>query len=138
MATIKKAILIGMVVFCGCSKEQSSEPVRSLSGIYVSNTFTLPDAADRSVDIQAAGGSVQMTLAENNTYSAIVNIPQSVSTIMGSGITTYSGIFSLANDTVKIDSATFIVARMKWNESSNSIESISPVRGGTSFILQKK
>lgn len=138
MATINKLLLISMLVFCGCSKEQTSEPAKSLSGNYISNTFTLPDAGDRSVDVQAAGGSVQMTLTENNTYSATVNIPQSVSTVMGSGIKTYSGVFALANDTIKIDSSSFIVSTMKWNEGSNTIESIFPARGGAIFILQKK
>jgi hypothetical protein len=140
MTTVKKMLLIGMFFFLGCSKEQTSEPTNDdLAGYYVSNTFTLPDAADRSIDVQAAGGFIQMTLTEKNEYSSTVNIPQSVPTVIGSGITkTYSGVFSLANDTIKLDSSGFIISAMKWSEGNNSLESISPVRGAISFVLQKK
>jgi hypothetical protein len=125
-----------MVMFLGCSKERTTEPANSLSGTYISNAFDMPDPADRPVDVQAAGGFIQMTFT-NNTFGAIVSIPQSLSTVMGSGVTTYSGMFSLVNDTIKIDPASFIVTRMKWDEGSNSIESI-PMRWGTNFVLQKK
>ena len=82
MTTIKKSFLISMVVLLGCPKEQTSEPAKSLAGNYVSIAFILPDSADRSVDVQASGGSIQMTLTDNSTYSATVNIPHSVSTVM--------------------------------------------------------
>jgi len=138
MITINKLFLIGIVVFLGCSKEQTSEPTKNLAGNYISNSFSEPNSVDGMVDVQSSGGSVQMTLTENNTYSATVNIPQSVSTVQGSGITTYSGVYSLANDTITMNPAAFSVTRMKWIEGSYSLESISPARGGTFFILQRK
>ena len=99
----------------------------------------MPDAADRSVDVQAAGGSVQMTLTDKNEYSATLNIPQNVSTVIGSGITkTYSGVFSLANDTIQLDSSGFIVSQLKWDQGNNLLESISPARGTISFVLKKE
>jgi hypothetical protein len=139
MNTIHKLLLIGLILLLGCSKEQTSEPAKPLTGNYVSNTFTMPDAADRSVDVQAAGGSVQMTLTDKNEYSATLNIPQNVSTVIGSGITkTYSGVFSLANDTIQLDSSGFIVSQLKWDQGNNLLESISPARGTISFVLKKE
>jgi hypothetical protein len=139
MTTIKRLLLISLVVLMGCSKEQTSEPTKILSGSYVSSAFILPDSADRSVDVQSSGGSIQLLLTEKNEYSATLIIPTSVSTIIGSGITkSYSGAFSFIGDTVKLDSSGFIVNAMKWNEVANSIESVSPARGGISFVLKKK
>jgi hypothetical protein len=138
MTTIIRLWFIGMVVFLGCSKEQTTEPIKSLAGNYSSNVFILPDPADRPVDVQAAGGSVQISLTQNNTFNATVSIPQGVSTIMSSGTTTYSGVFSIANDTLIIDPYSFIVTIIKWNKENNSLDGYSPARGGTHVILQKK
>lgn len=46
-----------------------------------------------------------MALTNKNEYSATLTVPQSVSTVIGFGVTkTYAGVFSLANDTVKLNS----------------------------------
>ena len=139
MTTTNTLFLISFIVLWGCSKEHSSEPTNSLSDEYRSDSFTLPDAADRAIDVQAAGGSIQMTLTDKNEYRALLTIPQNVSTVIGSGVSkTYSGEFTLANDTVTFDSSGFIVSAIKWNEGSNSLESISPARGAISFTLKKE
>jgi|GEM_PF-5352949 hypothetical protein len=139
MTTINKLLLIGIVLLSGCSKENSTEPANSLAGNYNSSSFILPDAADRSVDVQASGGSVNITFTNKNEYTAKVIIPQSVSTIMGSGITkTYTGSYVISNDTVKLSQSGFIINSMKWHESGKSVEALSPARGGLSFVLQKQ
>jgi hypothetical protein len=130
------------VVSCileGCSKEQTSEPTKSIAGTYASSSLTISDAADQAVDVQSAGGSIQMTLTDRYEYTATLTIPQNISTTLGSGITeTYSGVFSLVHDTITFDTAGFIVCAMEWDEGNNSLTSISPARGTTSFLLKKK
>jgi hypothetical protein len=62
MTIINKQLLMGVVVFLGCRKEQPTEPTRTLTGRYISTTFVPSGPAYKPVDVQAAGGSVHMTL----------------------------------------------------------------------------
>ena len=138
MTAIHRLLLAGVVVLPGCLTEHASEPANKLIGDYVSTAFDVPGPTDAPVDVQAAGGSIQMTLRIDNSFSATVNIPQSVSTIMGSGIThTYSGVYSLASDTLRIDPSTFIVGGMVWDEGSSSLTGISTARWGPHFTLKQ-
>jgi hypothetical protein len=137
MTAIHRLLLVSVVVLPGCLTEHVSEPANRLKGDYVSTAFDVPGPNDAPVDVQAAGGSIQMTLRMDNSFSATVIIPQSVSTVMGSGITqTYSGVYSLANDTLRIDPSTFIVGAMVWDEGSSSLTGISAARWGTHFTLK--
>ena len=131
-------LLAGAVVLSGCSTDHASEPADRLVGDYVSTAFVAAGPGDAPVDVQAAGGLIQMALRIDNSFSATVVIPGGVSTIIGSGVTrTYSGVYSLAGDTLKIDPSTFIVGGMKWDEPNRSLAAISSPRGGTHFILNK-
>ena len=138
MTAIHRLLLASVVALPGCVTEHASEPANRLIGDYVSTAFDVPGPNDAPVDVQAAGGSIQMTLRIDNSFSATVTIPQSVSTVMGSGITqSYAGVYSLANDTLRIDPATFIVGGMAWDEGSSSLTGISTARWGPHFTLKQ-
>jgi hypothetical protein len=139
MTAIYRLLLVIVVVVLGCSTEHVSGPENRLIGDYVSTAFEVAGPNDAPVDVQAAGGSIQMTLRIDNSFTATVIIPQGVSTVMGSGTTNaYSGVFSLSSDTLRIDPSTFIVGGMKWDEGSSSLTSISPLRSGMHFTLHKQ
>ncbi len=138
MTRIHRLLLVSAVVLPGCLTEHPAEPANKLIGDYVSTAFVVAGPNDAPVDVQAAGGSLQMTLRIDNSFSATVIIPQGVSTIMGSGITqSYSGVYALAGDTLRIDPSGFIVGGMIWDEGSSSLTAISAPRGGTQFTLKK-
>jgi hypothetical protein len=139
MTAIFRLLLVSVVVLSGCSTEHASEPANRLIGNYRSTAFDVAGPNDAPVDVQAAGGSLRMTLRMDNSFSATVIIPQGVRTVIGSGTTnTYSGVFSLANDSLGIDPSSFIVGGMKWDEASSTLTAISPPRGGIHFILKKQ
>ena len=138
MTPIYHLMLASVVVLSGCSTEHSSEPANKLIGYYVSTDFSVAGPSDAPVDVEAAGGAIQMTLRTDNSFSATIIIPQGVSTILGSGSTTaYSGLYSLTRDTLRIDPSTFIVGGMIWDEGNNSLTAISPPRWGMHITLQK-
>lgn len=138
MTAIYRLLLASVVVLPGCSTELASEPANRLIGDYVSTAFDVAGPNDAPVDVQAEGGSLRMTRRKDNSFGATVIIPQGVRTVIGTGTTnTYSGVCSLANDTLRMDPSTFIVGGMIWDEGSSSLTAISPPRGGTHFTLIK-
>jgi hypothetical protein len=138
MTAIYRLLLVSAVVLPGCWTEHPSEPANRLIGDYVSTAFNVAGPNDAPVDVQAAGGSLQMTIRIDNSFSATVIIPQGVSTVIGSGTTnTYSGVFSLANDTLRINPSSFIVGGMIWDEGSSSLTATTSPRGGTHLTLKK-
>ena len=136
MTIFCRLLLLCTIMLGACTSEHPSQPTGQLAGKYASTAFTLLDPADRPIDVQASGGSVVVSFVPGNAFTATVNVPQGVSSTMGSGSTAYLGTYSLANDTIRLSG--FIVDALKWNPATNSIEAISPARGGISFVLIKK
>jgi uncharacterized lipoprotein YajG len=143
MSISLKIIILSLILLAGCSKNQSTiqpiDPaVSGLTGNYTSVSFTAPDPADLPIDVQAGGGSVQISLNENKEYTAVILVPKGVMWEGDPGDTLkYTGAFSLSNDTIKLNSFHPGVYKIKWDHENNSLKSVNETRWTIQFSLKK-
>ena len=129
MEKLSIVLLLQVILFWGCHKDNPTESDNELSGYYESSTFVEPGANDGGVNILASGGYLKISFKDDFSYSAEMFIPVNISSNYSSGITNYEGSYSVVNNTIKFNSS-FIVDELVWEKENKVISSKDvPVRG---------
>ncbi|HEX7942357.1 MAG TPA: hypothetical protein VF488_11165 [Gemmatimonadaceae bacterium] len=70
-------VTLASALMSGCGSDSPTQP-SSLAGTYVATVFTVTPTGQSTIDVLAAGGSLSVTIASDNTASGSLSIPASV------------------------------------------------------------
>jgi hypothetical protein len=133
MRTIHLALTAATIsAVCGCGSTESSN---ALAGTYVATVFNVAPTGQAQVDVLAAGGSLTLTIASDNSTTGNLSVPASAN----SGVpftASMAGTVSLSGSIVRFQqSADTFVRDLDWTRSGSNLIVVSQVAGGAAFTL---
>ena len=136
----KKIYLVISLLIGGCSTNDVTGPVPDFSGTYKSITFIEPGPADGGVDIQKAGGYLQITFYKYCEFSVDLFIPTNSKSNYAAGHKYFKGNYTFKDSIVEFQTLYFIVKELIWNKNKFQLESpeVSPRGRPFKIILTKK
>jgi hypothetical protein len=133
-----RARLLALVTFAsawvsGCGSDSPSQP-SSLAGTYVATVFRVTPTGESTIDVLAAGGSLSVTIASDNTASGSLSIPASVA---GTPFTaSMAGTVVQSGSTVQFQqTADTFVRNLTFTIVGNTLQATSQVAGAGSFTI---
>jgi len=133
-----RARLLALVTFAsawvsGCGSDSPSHP-SSLAGTYVATVFRVTPTGESTIDVLAAGGSLSVTIASDNTASGSLSIPASVA---GTPFTaSMAGTVVQSGSTVQFQqTADTFVRNLTFTIVGNTLQATSQVAGAGSFTI---
>jgi len=133
-----RARLLALVTFAsawvsGCGSDSPSQP-SSLAGTYVATVVRVTPTGDSTIDVLAAGGSLSVTIASDNTASGSLSIPASVA---GTPFTaSMAGTVVQSGSTVQFQqTADTFVRNLTFTIVGNTLQATSQVAGAGSFTI---
>ena len=130
--------LLALVTFAsawvsGCGSDSPSQP-SSLAGTYVATVFRVTPTGESTIDVLAAGGSLSVTIASDNTASGSLSIPASVA---GTPFTaSMAGTVVQSGSTVQFQqTADTFVRDLTFTIVGNTLQATSQVAGAGSFTI---
>jgi hypothetical protein len=131
---MRRHILSLALVACGlagCS--DSTAPSNPLAGTYSATVFRVTPAGESEIDVLAAGGTLTITIAANNSTTGSLDIPASV----GGGISaSMAGTATLSGSTVTFQqSADTFVRDLSWTRAGSALTVTGQQVGNASFTI---
>jgi hypothetical protein len=117
----------------GCGSDSPTQP-SSLAGTYVATVFRVTPTGQSTVDVLAAGGSLSVTIASDNTASGTLSLPASIA---GTPFNeSMAGTVVQSGSTVKFQqSADTFVRDLTFTIVGNTLQATNEVAGAGSFTI---
>jgi hypothetical protein len=117
---------------CNGDEPTASAP---LAGTYVATTFQVTPAGQSTTDVRAAGGSLSLLIAPDNTTSGTLSIPPSLNggTPLNASL---AGTATRSGNTVRFtQSAATFVRDLTWTASGTTLQVTDQTAGSARFTI---
>ena len=129
---LSSALLVSMAACGGTDATSGSE---SLTGAYVATVFAVTPSGQPTINVLAAGGSLNIAIAANGTTTGNLSIPASVTG--GAPFTaSMAGTAVLTGSTVRFNqTADSFVRDLTWGRDGPRLTVINQTAGAASYTL---
>jgi hypothetical protein len=132
--TIFRRLLAASLLLTAASACSSSTDSNPLAGSYVATTFQVTPSGQSQIDVLARGGSLGISIANDNSTSGTVFVPASVAgetfteSMAGTAVQTGNTVhFTQSSDT--------FVRDLTFTVSGSTLQAVNQVLNGTTFSV---
>jgi len=126
-------VTLASALVSGCGSDSPTQP-SSLAGTYVATEFRVTPTGQPTIDVLAAGGSLSVTIASDNTANGSLSIPASVAGTPFNA--SMAGTVVQSGSTVKFQqTADTFVRDLTFSIVGNTLQATNQVAGVGSFAI---
>lgn len=119
------------VVLAGCN--ETTAPSGDLAGSYSANLFRITASGESEVDVLAAGGVLEINIAEDNTTTGTLDIPGSITGAINASMAG-TAVVSGSTVTFQQDVDTFM-RDLSWARGNGRLTVYGQVVNGTTYRI---